>query len=65
MQTVSYMAEHVVGTGSFGVVIQVLGVIFMYPSSNFYFIRPRKKNKNKNKNGEIERNINLVVLLFL
>ena len=27
MQTISYMAERVVGTGSFGVVFQVLGII--------------------------------------
>lgn len=29
------MAERVVGTGSFGVVFQVLGIIFMYPLFKF------------------------------
>lgn len=34
-QKVSYIAEHVVGTGSFGVVFQVSSTVLLSPNFNF------------------------------
>lgn len=44
LQTISYMAERVVGTGSFGVVFQVIGIIYvcsLYRFCRFFFHRNR------------------------
>lgn len=43
-QKVSYIAEHVVGTGSFGVVFQVSSSVLLRPISTFYVILSSLKN---------------------